>query len=184
VKGLLHYFSHLRESLFEEIFSFREAARPDARYDGGKNIAGLAALPFLVWRLAAAPPTLLLKFPSTFQLSSSFINPTDSAPPYNTLPNMSTQGQGQGITFAPATIGTSIVDAEFKLRYLRKSLEEDEALQYQRKNIEFLIHYYENGGKIPAPGQTMWLLDGKVVDKMPEKIPKGSTVWAEEVCLS
>jgi hypothetical protein len=31
---LLHYFSHLRESLFEEFFSFREAARPDARYDG------------------------------------------------------------------------------------------------------------------------------------------------------
>src|SRR5271170_6780352 len=53
----------------------------------GKNIADLAALPFLVWRLAAAPPTLLLKFPSTFQLSSSFINPTDSAPPYNTLPS-------------------------------------------------------------------------------------------------
>ena len=94
---------------------------------------------------------------------------------------MSTQGQGQGITFAPATIGTSIVDAEFKLRYLRMSLE-DEALQFQRKDIEFLIHYYENGGKLPAPGQTMWLLDGKVVNKMPEKIPKGSVLWSEEVC--
>ena len=85
---------------------------------------------------------------------------------------MSTQGQGQGqaqgqaITFAPACIGTSIVDAEFKLRYLRESLE-DESLQFQQKNIKFLIHYYENGGKLPAPGQTMWLLDGKVVDKMP-----------------
>jgi hypothetical protein len=96
---------------------------------------------------------------------------------------MSTQGQGQRITFSPGCIGTSIVDAAFKLRYLRKSLEEDEALQYQRKNIEFLIHYYENGGKVPAPGQTMWLLDGKVVDKMPETIPEGSAIYPEEVCL-
>jgi len=95
---------------------------------------------------------------------------------------MSTQGQGQAITFAPACIGTSIVDAEFKLGYLRKALD-DEEFQFQRKNIEFLIHYYENGGKLPAAGQTMWLLDGKVVDKMPEKIPKGSAMWAEVVCL-
>jgi hypothetical protein len=107
---------------------------------------------------------------------------TDSAAPYNTLPNMSTQGQGQAITFAPACIGTSIVDAEFKLRYLREVLE-DESLQFQRKNIEFLIHYYENGGKVPPLGQTMWLLDGKVVDKMPEKVSKGSAMWAEVVCL-
>jgi hypothetical protein len=96
---------------------------------------------------------------------------------------MSTQRQGQSITFAPACIGTSEVDAEFKLRHLREDLE-DESYQFQRKNIEFLIHYYENGGKIPAPGQTIWLLDGKVVDKEPVEIPEGSVVWAEEVCLS
>ena len=96
---------------------------------------------------------------------------------------MSTQKQGQGRTFAPACIGTSEVDEEFKLRRLREELE-DECYQFQRKNIEFLIHYYENGGKVPAPGQTMWLLDGKVVDKEPEEIPEGSVVWAEEVCLS
>jgi hypothetical protein len=97
---------------------------------------------------------------------------------------MSNQGQVQAITFAPACIGTSIVDAEFKLRYLRKALE-DESIQSQRqrKNIEFLIHYYENGGKVPSPGQTMWLLDGKVVDKMPEKISEGSAMWLEVVCL-
>ena len=148
-----------------------------------KNIAGLAALPFLVWRLAAAPPTLLLKFPSTFQLSSSFIDSTHSAPPSNTLLNMSTQEQEQSITFAPACIGTSEVDEEFMLRCLREELEDDE-LQFQRKNIEFLIHYYENGGKVPAPGQTIWLVDGKVVDKEPEEIPEGSVMWAEEVCLS
>ena len=96
---------------------------------------------------------------------------------------MSTQGQGQSITFAPAYEGTSEVDAEFKLRHLREELE-DESYQFQRKNIEFLIHYYENGGKIPAEGQTIWLLDGKVVDKEPEEIPEGSVVWAEQVCLS
>jgi hypothetical protein len=124
-----------------------------------------------------------LNFHQTFQLSSSFINPTDSAPPYNTLLNMSTQGQGQSITLAPACIGTSIVDEEYKLRHLREELK-DESLQFQRKNIEFLIHYYENGGKVPAPGQTIWLLDGKVVDKEPIEIPEGSVVWAEEVCLS
>ena len=96
---------------------------------------------------------------------------------------MSTQGQGQSITFAPACIGTSIIDAEFQLRHLREELE-DESYQFQRKNIEFLIHYYENGGKVPPPGQIMWLLDGKVIDKKPEEIPKGSVMWAEEVCLS
>jgi hypothetical protein len=95
---------------------------------------------------------------------------------------MSTQEQGQAITFAPACIGTSIVDAEFKLRYLRELLK-DESLQFQRKNIEFLIHYYENGGKVPPLGQTIWLLDGKVVNKMPEKVSKGSAMWAEVVCL-
>ena len=75
----------------------------------------------------------------------------NSAPPYNTLSNMSNQGQGEGqgkgkgTIIAPAHIGTSIVDAEFKLGYLRKALEgESIQSQRQRKNIEFLIHYYEN----------------------------------------
>ena len=95
---------------------------------------------------------------------------------------MSTQGQGQGITFAPACIEPSIVNEEFKLRYFREWLE-DESLQFQRKNIEFLIHYYENGGKVPPLGKSMWLLDGKVVDKIPEKVSKGSAMWAEVVCL-
>src|SRR5947209_5487030 len=45
---------------------------------------------------------------------------------------MSTEGQGQAITFAPACIGTSIDDAEFKLRFLRKALE-DESIQSQRQ---------------------------------------------------
>jgi hypothetical protein len=95
---------------------------------------------------------------------------------------MSTQKQGQGITFAPAVSGTSIVDEKYKLRCLREELE-DESYQFQRKNIEFLIHYYENGGKVPTPGQAIWLLDGKVVDKEPEEVPEGSVVWLEEVCL-
>jgi hypothetical protein len=153
----------------------------------GRKVARGKALPVLVWRLACGPATLLLDFlqlsplsSSFIKLSTSFINPTDSAPPYNTLLNMSTQGQG--ITFAPACPVPSIVNEEFKLRCFREWLE-DESLQFQRKNIESLIHYYENGGKIPAPGQPMWLLDGKVVDKRPEKVPKGSAMWSEEVCL-
>ena len=97
---------------------------------------------------------------------------------------MSTKAQGQAITFSPPYIGTSIVDEEFKLRRLREELKDESFLsQRQRKNIDFLIHYYKNGGKVPPPGQIMWLLDGKVVDKMPEKIPEGSAVWSEEVYL-
>jgi hypothetical protein len=105
-------------------------------------------------------PPLYAGFPSTSNSHHSFINSTDSAPPYNTLPNTSNQGQGEGqgkgITIAPAYIGTSIVDAEFKLGYLRKTLE-DESIQSQRqrKNIEFFMHYYESGGKVPPLGQTM-----------------------------
>jgi hypothetical protein len=95
---------------------------------------------------------------------------------------MSTQGQGKSITFLPAYIGTSIIDAEYKLRHLREELE-DESYQFQRKNIEWLIHYYENGGKVPAPRQPIWLLNGKVVDKEPMEIPEGSVVWVERVCL-
>ena len=68
------------------------------------------------------------RFPTNFVARFS----TDSAAPYNTLLYMSTQGQGQGITFAPACIGTSIDDAEFKLRFLRKALE-DESIQSQRQ---------------------------------------------------
>ncbi|KIX09363.1 uncharacterized protein Z518_00442 [Rhinocladiella mackenziei CBS 650.93] len=85
--------------------------------------------------------------------------------------------QGQEIKFAPAYVGTPI-DAKTKLGYLREALD-DKSLEFQRKNIEFLIRYYENGGKVPAPGQTMWLVDGKVVDKMPETLSKPSAMWAE-----
>jgi hypothetical protein len=92
----------------------------------GKNIAGLAALPVFGMAPRLRPRQLCcLNFHQTFQLSSSFINPTDSAPPYNTLLNMSTQGQGQKITFAPACIGTSEVDEEYMLRCLREELEDE-----------------------------------------------------------
>ena len=90
---------------------------------------------------------------------------------------MSTQEQGQGIAFSSDCFGTTL-DVKFRLSFLRKLLE-DESFQFQRKNIETLIINYECGGKIPPLGQTILLLDGEVVDKMPEKVPEGSALWAE-----
>ena len=73
----------------------------------------------------------------------------DSVPPYSTLPNMwnqgqveaqgkgqgEAQGQGQGITFAPACMGTYIIDADYKLGYLRKALK-DGTIESQRVTTE------------------------------------------------
>jgi hypothetical protein len=69
---------------------------------------------------------------------------------------------------------------------LHQALEDNSPFSFprQRKNIEFLIHYYENGGEVPPPGQVMWLLDGKVVGEMPRELPEGSAMWREVVRLS
>ena len=50
----------------------------------------------------------------------------------------------------------------FKLRDLRAGLDDKSSLSapLQRKNLEFLIRYYENGGSIPVGDQVMWILDG------------------------
>ena len=56
----------------------------------------------------------------------------------------------------------------FNLKSLRDLLKDPSVeAQYKHKNIEFLVHYYKNGGK-PPRGQITWLLDGKIVDKEPE----------------
>jgi|SRR5271170_2804607 len=89
--------------------------------------------------------------------------------------------QSQVTTISLADLGTQ-KEIEFRIQSLRRDLE-DETLAFQRKNIEFLIHYYENGGKIPPRGQIMWLLDGKVVDKMPETVFRPSALWAERAAL-
>ena len=86
--------------------------------------------------------------------------------------------QGQGFTFEPVYDET-LNEVEFRLRCLREVLKDD-SLAFQRKNIEFLIHYYENGGEIPPQGKTMWPVDSKVVEKSPERLSKPSAMWAEE----
>lgn len=71
-----------------------------------------------------------------------------------------------------------------KLDCYREKLEDESVISRRHhKNFEFLIHYYENGGKPPPSGKFMWILDGKIIDKPPEKIPEGSALWPEMVCL-
>lgn len=84
-------------------------------------------------------------------------------------------------TFSPACTEPIIINAESRIRELREMLL-DKSLDFQKKNILFLIHLYETG-QLPKPaGETTWILDGKFCDGLPEKIPEGSAVWAE-VCL-
>jgi len=86
----------------------------------------------------------------------------------------------QAITFSPAIQGTDDLVTR-KLRFLRQLLEDDSyEVQRHRENILFLIHYYENGGEPPTPGQRMWLVDGKVVDQKPVFPAMGSAIWPEE----
>ena len=87
---------------------------------------------------------------------------------------------GQAITFSPAIQGTDDL-VTLKLCFLRRLLENDSyEVQRHRENILFLIHYYENGGEPPPRGQTMWLVDGKVVDQKPVFPVMGSAIWPEE----
>jgi hypothetical protein len=72
---------------------------------------------------------------------------------------------GQAIRFSPAIQGTEDL-VTLKLHFLRQLLGDDSyEVQRHRENILFLIHYYENGGEPPTPGQRMWLVDGKSLIK-------------------
>jgi hypothetical protein len=86
------------------------------------------------------------------------------------------------LTFSPACPEPLIIGAEERIRELREMLL-DKSLEFQHKNISFLIQLYETSQLPPAPGQSVWILDGKIVDGRPKKIPKGSVVWVE-VCLT
>ena len=78
-------------------------------------------------------------------------------------------------TFSPL-----VYEAESRIRQLQELLS-DKSQEFQRKNILCLIHLYE-AGKLPTPpGETAWILDGKLVDSEPKTISKGSAMWAE-VC--
>jgi hypothetical protein len=81
-------------------------------------------------------------------------------------------------TFSPACTEPIIINAESRIRELREMLL-DKSLDFQKKNILFLIQLYETG-QLPKPaGETTWILDGKFCAGLPEKIPEGSAVWAE-----
>lgn len=36
--------------------------------------------------------------------------------------------------------------------------------EYHRDNLLFLVRYYENGGEEPAPVESRWIMDGKILD--------------------
>ncbi|KAK1762911.1 hypothetical protein QBC33DRAFT_550947 [Phialemonium atrogriseum] len=102
----------------------------------------------------------------------------------NTPANMTrpkAEGDAQPLCFSPAIQGHFDLVA-FKLKLMREALEDNVMVwQRHRKNILFLIDYYENGGEVPPPGKTMWIFDGKVVDQPPTPPwPVTSAAWAEE----
>jgi hypothetical protein len=82
-------------------------------------------------------------------------------------------------TFSPVCSEPFIISAEFRIRKLRELLS-DKSQEYQKKNILALIDLYETGQLKPT-SEITWIFDGKVVDSEPNKIPKGSAVWAEEI---
>ncbi len=98
------------------------------------------------------------------------------------------EAQGEVATFTP--MPAIVVDPPFdlvalKLYDFREALHNPSSPFHspaQAKNLEYLIRYYENGGAVPPCGETMWLLDGKVVGEMPREVPEGSAMWGEEVC--
>jgi len=93
-----------------------------------------------------------------------------------------TEERSERITFAPACVGNFDL-VKFKLEYLQELLNEDSIeARRQRKNIEYLINYYKNGGKPPEPSQIIWLVDGVVVDEMPRG-STGEAIWREAVCF-
>jgi hypothetical protein len=88
-------------------------------------------------------------------------------------------------TFAPVCPVpiSNFFNAESRIRDLREMLL-DKSLEFQKENILFAIHLYETG-QLPPKREcdTTWILNGKVVDQLPDDLPKGSLVWGE-VCLT
>jgi len=78
---------------------------------------------------------------------------------------------------------SNFFNAESRIRDLREMLL-DKSLEFQKENILFAIYLYETG-QLPPKREcdTTWILNGKVVDQLPDDLPKGSVVWGE-VCLS
>ncbi|KAJ9269208.1 hypothetical protein DTO212C5_4703 [Paecilomyces variotii] len=83
--------------------------------------------------------------------------------------------------FSPACPIPLVIDPQTRIKELKDALTED-CWQYQKANILKLIELYESGElKPPSYDTTIWLCDGKVLDKEPglDDVPRGSVLWAE-----
>lgn len=83
--------------------------------------------------------------------------------------------------FSPACPIPPDLDAQTRVKQLKDALKED-CWQFQKANILKLIELYESGElKPPSFRDTIWLCDGKVLDKEPGlgDTPKNAILWAE-----
>jgi len=67
--------------------------------------------------------------------------------------------------------------ADERQSFLRELLEKDE-WKWQRSNIRKVLDIYESG-KVLAPGEEIWLVDGQEVSGPEEAIAKKGTMWLE-----
>jgi hypothetical protein len=93
--------------------------------------------------------------------------------------------QEQADEFGPACPIPLIIQPRKRVQQLKEVLNDPDQ-QRQKVNIMALIQMYESGELGPlTTGHTIWLCDGKVMDKVLigesriPKIPQGSVVWAE-----
>ncbi|GIK00140.1 hypothetical protein Aspvir_004160 [Aspergillus viridinutans] len=89
--------------------------------------------------------------------------------------------------FGPACPIPQVYQPHERVEQLKELLNDPEQ-QRQRINIMALIRMYESGELGPLTiGPTIWLCDGKIMDKSLIKengipnIPKGSVVWLEGI---
>jgi hypothetical protein len=84
--------------------------------------------------------------------------------------------------FSPVCPIPLVIDAQTRVKQLKDALTEDRWQPQKKANILKLIELYESGElKPPSYDTTIWLCDGKVLDKEPglDDVPKGSRLWAE-----
>lgn len=89
--------------------------------------------------------------------------------------------QGQGAT-SSSGYPTAAEHIALKIDAFRQWLiDPPYTMEYHRDNLLFLISYYENGGTEPPPGQTRWIMDGKILDYEPT-FPTPSPALGDNVC--
>lgn len=104
-------------------------------------------------------------------LTSAFTSETPPSPmPFSGDPVSAVQG--------------SFDFVEFKIQMLKGVLQEDSPLiNRHRINIECVLAYYQNGGKLPARGTIRWMVDGKMSETEPT-FPTTAAVWTDSVCAT